>query len=487
MNHLDRRQFLRVSSAAAAAALLARRGATTGRAAQEEVTLRWWDHYAPLEPLHREIFDAYARERPGVRVEHTLYNLPELGQALQLAFTSEQAPDVHAIASLNVPASRLVAEGWFAPIDDYVGDEFRQRFPPGLLLEGLHTFEGKLYSFPLFGFRSHSSLVWFNRQLMESAGVDPEVGPRTWDEFRQAAAAITEQGGGGVFGWIQAIQLADRLGQQVTDLAHTAGSPGPIDPRTGEYGYHTDPFVQAIEFLLSIQQDGSLFPASTSLDARTARVRFTTGAAGMNFDGPWSIGVIQNDYADFLDDVGVGQIPVPDANAPSYVYRGPIGGDFWVSAQSARPEIAADILQRFNTDDYYVRLAERMDQPPLNPAAVGRATVHPTYTAALRFFDEIIRLAPSPIVRNPAVADVEAEMTDIRPNLGEIVQGLFGGSGGDYRGALRDYSDKLTAERERAIQAVRATGAQVGVEDWIFANWDPARDYTAESYAGAAR
>lgn len=446
------------------------------------VTLRWWDHFSPLQPLHKSIFDAYRKERPNVSVDYTLYNLPQLGQSLQVAFNSKQAPDVHAIASITVPTARLVKDGWFAPLDGLVSEDFKRRFPPGILLEGLHTFGGKLYSFPLFGFRSHSSLLWFNKQLAADGGFDPEAGPRTWDEFRQAAGAITKKGRGQVFGWVQAIQLADRLGTQVMDLAMTAGAPGPTDPKTGEYRYHADQVVQAVEFLRSFQGDGSMFPASTSLDARTARARFSTGIAGFNLDGPWSIGVIRNDFAEFADKIGVAQVPVPDAGKPGYIYRPPNGGDFWVSSQSKTPAVAAQLLERFNTGDYYVALAERMDQPPLDLAAAERANVHPAYKKGLKAFADIVKLAPSPVVKNPAVADVLAEMRDIRPNFGEIVQGFFGGNGTDYRTPLKEYSDKLAAERDAALKTVQGRGVKVSVDDWVFPNWDPAKDYTAEFY-----
>src|SRR5699024_4934034 len=135
----------------------------------EQVTLQWWDHYAPLEELLQQNFDAYTSENPNVAVERTLYNLPDLGQSLQLAFNSDQAPDVHAIASLMVPTPRLVQDGWFAPIQEHGSEEFLGRFPEGTLLDGLHSFDGQLYSFPMFSFRSSSSLLWFNKTLVEEA------------------------------------------------------------------------------------------------------------------------------------------------------------------------------------------------------------------------------------------------------------------------------------------------------------------------------
>lgn len=478
MRTMHRRHFLGLSGALAASVWLS----SCGGSSPATTTLRWWDHLAPLEPLHKEIFEQFNQQHNDVTVAYELYNLPQLGQSLQLAFNSKQAPDVHTTASLNIPTSKLIANQWFTPLDEYVPADFASRFPEGVLLEGLHIFDGKLYSFPLFSYRSHTTLLWFNKQLMEEAGADPENGPQTWDDFRKVARDITAKGQGLYTGWIQAIQLAERLGMQVTDLAQSAGAAGDIDWKTGEYSYHSEPFVQAIEFLLALQKDGSLFPASTGLDARNARARFAAGSAGMNFDGPWSIGVMQNDYTEFLEQINVAQIPVPNANRQSYLYHGPSIGDFWISSQSEHPDLAAQVLMQLTDKQYYVKLAERMDQPPLDMTVVEQANVHETYRKALQYFEDIVRLAPSPLAKNSNTALVDAEMNDIRPNLGEIVQGAFSGTTGDYKGALRDYSDKMTAERNRAIKAVQDQGVEVSLDDWVFSNWDATKDYTNEFY-----
>jgi multiple sugar transport system substrate-binding protein len=123
-----------------------------------------------------------------------------------------------------------------------------------------------------------------------------------------------------------------------------------------------------------------------------------------------------------------------------------------------------------------------MDQPPLDLSAVDRANVHPTYKRAMTLFQERVKLAPSAVVKNPAVADVLGEMKPIEPSLGQIVQGAFSGDVTDYKATLQDYSDKLSAERERAVGVVQGKGAKVSLDDWTFANWQPGQDYTAESY-----
>jgi len=161
-------------------------------------------------------------------------------------------------------------------------------------------------------------------------------------------------------------------------------------------------------------------------------------------------------------------------------------GDFWISAQSANPQHAANILQQLTSAEFQIGLAERMDQPPLDPTAVANANVHPTYAQSIAFFEEMVRLAPDPLVKNPAAAEVLSRMTDIRPNLGEIVQGAVAGELSDVRAALQTYNDQMTAERDRAIEAARGEGFEVSVDDWTFPNWVAGEDYSGDMYGASA-
>ncbi|MBA2278277.1 MAG: sugar ABC transporter substrate-binding protein, partial [Chloroflexia bacterium] len=61
--------------------------------------------------------------------------------------------------------------------------------------------------------------------------------------------------------------------------------------------------------------------------------------------------------------------------------------------------------------------------------------------------------------------------------------GLVTGQLADPAAAMQDLQDRADAELERAIQAAADNGAQVSRDDWVFANWDPTRDYTDADYA----
>ncbi|GAA2756393.1 ABC transporter substrate-binding protein [Actinopolymorpha rutila] len=443
--------------------------------------LRWWDQFEPRADLHKEIFAEFEKSS-GVHVDYTVYNPNKQGQALQLAFSSKQMPDVFTTAGLGVPAARLRKQGWFAPID--LDEQALAAIPKAAFLEGFTHWNGKLYSLPLASFRQYTTLTWYNTDLVKKAGGDPTHDLATWDGVRATARKI-KQSGGGAYGWIAPLQFAARMGEHVEDLAQAGGGVGGVDPRTGEYTYGSDPYVHAVEFLQSMKSDGVLFPASSSLDARTARARWTTGIAGVFFDGPWNVGVIKDGFKQFLGKLGVAPVPVAEAGRTPVLYSAPKPGDFWLSASSKLPDKASELLGRFATKDVMLREAEQMDGMPVDLSLVDKADVHPTFKQAAAFYKEQVKLAPSPIARNAAVSDVIAEMKPIAPDLGTLVQGALSGQVKDVRKALTDYAGKLTAERARAIKVVAGKGAKVSEDDWKFDDWKPGEDYGTDKYGSS--
>ncbi|MGA8114290.1 MAG: extracellular solute-binding protein [Actinocatenispora sp.] len=485
MTQLSRRQLLRTAGLfAGAAALGACDTAPGGSSGRDSGRLTWWDQFEPLSDVEKQLFARFAKTSGGLPVDYTTYNPNEQGKALQLAKQSNQLPDVFTLAGVALPAPSLVKQGWFAPMQ--LSPAARKRLPDGTLIDGITTFGGKVYGFPQFSFRQYETLTWFNKDLFGKAGLDPDSPPATYDEFRTAARTIRAKGGDGVSGWVAPLTFTDRLGEMLTELAQAGGFHGSFDEQvdfhTGEYAFHTDPFVRALEFLLSLQKDKLLFPASSSLDARTGRARWSTGTAGFFFDGPWNIGVIVDSFKPFASKVGVSSILVPESGTSPTVYRPPQAPTFWVSKQSKHVDAASTLLGMILEPGYQQKLAENMDQPPLDLAAADKADVHPTYRAALRLYRDEVFLAPSPVAKNPAVADVRAEIPDIHPNLGEIVQGAFAGKIGNVRGALRTLSDKHESARHDAIAAVAKKGGTVSLDDWRFPSWQAGKDFDASSY-----
>ena len=278
------------------------------------------------------------------------------------------------------------------------------------------------------------------------------------------------------------IKFIGRMNAVVSDLAMAAGSPGPIDWHTGEYQYNTQPYLRSIEFLLKFKEQGSLYPASISIDARNARARWAAGNIGMFLDGPWNIGSLVNSYPEAVPFTDVAWVPVPDTSSPGRTYANPAGGAFWLTGQGKHPKEAAQFFVGLTSDAFYMDLALGQDQPPLDMSTVAKADVHESYVKVNDFYTKYVRFQPVPQIRNPNVDAVTTEMRDIHPNMGEIIQGVFSGAITDLQAALNEYNDAMTAERDRAIKAVQAKGIEVSRNDWVFSNWDPKNDFTPDMY-----
>jgi multiple sugar transport system substrate-binding protein len=280
------------------------------------------------------------------------------------------------------------------------------------------------------------------------------------------------------------IKFTARMTEMINDWAEAAGAPGQIDWRTGEYQYDTQPYVEVMNFILDLQDSNSLYPGSASIDARNARARWAGGNIGMFPDGPWNPGVLQGSYEQALDFTGVSWLPVPDRSGPNIgsIYVPPPDASFFLTNDSDNPEIAAEFFLGLTTDEYYTGLAQGMDQPPLKMSAIEEVDVHDSYKNAIAQYRENVLVQPVPEAANPNVAQVVAEMRDIHPNLGEIAQGLFSGAITDVEGALEEYNRKMTEERQRAINKLQEEGVDVSIDDWVFPNWDPTKNFTPSMY-----
>lgn len=482
---VDRRSFISLSGTLLAAGALAGCNTAPGSGAGAGTSgkrgaqgISFWSHSPNLEPLNKRTITAFQKSPGGVPVAYGYHETAKMGQALQLAKQSGQLPDVATNVGLSLPAPALVKEGWFQPAQ-LTPEATAYLDEHTTLVEGIHTFDGKVYTFPGFSTKQYFTINWFNKELVEKAGLDPSAPPETYDDFRAACQSV-QKVQKGVSGWVANLGQAGRLGEQIHFLAQAAGFEGEngFDFRTGQAAFDSDPYITAIEFLLSLQKDKLLMPGSINLIDNQARSRWAAGAAGYFFDGPWCPGVVKSDLAAFSDKLGSGPMIRPDKGTPVSVYRGPQGGLAWVTGSSKDPEGAGRFLSTFASNEYAEGIAEGMGQPPVDLSAVDRVDVHPAYKQAMSWFAEDCFVAPTAVAKNAEVAAVLAQEKDIAPGLPEIVQGAFSGDVKDVRKELKVYNDKRSAERERALKVATSKGAKVSLDDFAFPDWKPRTDYT---------
>jgi multiple sugar transport system substrate-binding protein len=439
----------------------------------------------PRTPFFESFVAAYQEAHPNITIQYEELPAAELQQAVPLAIQNGNAQDIFQLPP-EVTHGQAVSEGWVAPLDDVIPnfDAWKDAFPPGVFVNGITVFDGKTYAFPLTSNKRYATLTLFNQQYLQEAGYDPSTTPLTWDTFREAARKVTEQGQGAYYGLMLAAKAAGNLASFVSNLAEMAGAAGgELNWQTGEYNYGSEQFLAATELLMALQSDGSIFPGALSLLEPEAIAQVPQGVAGMILQGPWSIPRWQANAPDFT--FGVGSQPQPNDGTAQSLHHAPGGANhYWIYADSQYSTIAGDMFGYIGSlegQTAYSALTDGSIPPILAEATQTRELDAPT-RKALELFDQQMRLAPDPRVRNPEVGNVDQELQRLTPTFGETIQGIFTGQLSDAKAALLDLQDRANAELERAIEAARANGAEVTRDDWVFANWDPEQDYTEEMY-----
>lgn len=452
----------------------------------EDVTFRWIDSSEVSRGYLNAFFPAYQEAHPNVTVDYQSLPHPELNQVIPLGIQGGSAPDIFRMPP-GTPGAQAVQSGWVAPLNDVIPNfaQWQAAFPPNSFLDGINVFGGQTYSFPLLANKYYATLTLYNTEYIQAAGYDPASKPLSWDEFRDAARKITEAGRGQYYGLIIGGAQIDRWHVHVSGLAQMAGAPGneQIDWRTGEYLYTSEAYLAAIELLLAMSADGSIFPGSLSLNNPQARAMMPQGVAGMILSEGGVIPSWIREHPGFS--FNVASQPVPNSGDAIPLTAPNRGAFWWLYAESQYKTIAGDMFAYLGTAEGMTagQIASGGVLPLAFPEANEAVSLDPRARDAFALYDEQMRLGPDPRVRNPETEQVFLELRPVQPDFGTVVQGIFSGQLQDTRAAMQDLQDRSDAELDRAIQAARDKGAQVSRDDWVFPNWDPTQDYTEEDYA----
>lgn len=457
----------------------------------EDITFRFMTQGpGPRTPFYEAFFASYEEAHPNIDIQYDELPNDQIAQVMSIALQDGQAADLFFPAGVASNIGQAVSEGWIAPLDDIVPgfDEWKSRFPPGVFVNGITVFDGKTYTFPLGSNKRYGTLLFYNSAYLEEADIDPTSDGFSWQQFREAARTLTEQGNGQYFGLALGAEPAV-LSVLIDNLAVSAGAAGGqtvggnMDWTTGEYTYTRDEYLAAIDLVLALEADGSLVPGSLSMTARDAEPHVTEGTAAMTLDGPWVIARWQQRAPDFA--YGIAGQPAPDSGTFMPIGHAPGGANYHVvSSTSEYQNVAGDILAIWGSLEGQKGFQSIVGGSLLAilPEAQQTANLDAPSQASIEIFDRHMRLHPDPRVRSEGVGQVYIEHRGLQPDFGEVLQGILAGQIADPKAAMQDLKDRADTELERAISAAQEKGAEVTRDDWVFPNWDPNLDYADSDY-----
>ena len=461
-------------------------GPTSVKLPTDKVTFRWLDSGDIKAIFWKQFFEKYQKAYPNITTQYDGLPWNEISKIVPLGIQNGNLQDVFSLPP-GVTAAQALGEGWLRALDDLIPDlaEHKAKFPPGSFVEGINVFNGKTYSMPHSTSKRSGSLLLYNEGYLKEAGLDPLAKRWSYDDFRAAAKKLTTQGAGKYYGFVIGGNQLGRWGIVVADMASYSGAPNMsfINLKNGEYFFTQDQVIAAIELLLALKADGSIFPGYLSINAPQARAQISQGSVAMILQGLWCLPQWKTENPKFT--YGTAFTPAADPAKAGFIYAGPGGNnEMWVYAKSKAPEIAADILYYRTTLEGQLAWNKvcGVSDLALFPAAKETASDDARDIKALETQEASYRIAPSAAVRNPEIAKVNLEIKSVTPTFEQVIQGLMSGQLTDVKKQMKDTKDAYEKELDRAIKAAADKGAKVSRNDYVFPNWDPTKDYLDAEY-----
>lgn len=189
-------------------------------------------------------------------------------------------------------------QGLLEPFPEDMAQEIREKVAPAAWkpLE----YEGKLY-----GFASQpgvSSLFW-NKKLVEQAGIDPDKAPETWDEFLTNVQKVTEAGKGQFYGG--GVYAGPNAGGYLRYGTLLVINGGGFADDQGQPIFNSDANVETVKFLKELNK---AHPAGLMANTNEGTYfdAFKKEQIAYLIDGPWR--AIESKNLDI--DYGMAKIPL---------------------------------------------------------------------------------------------------------------------------------------------------------------------------------
>jgi len=249
-------------------------------------------------------------------------NYTEAVTAAVFAFRSHGQP---AIVQVNeiATATMMAAKGATYPVFELMRDQ-KEAFSPMAYLPAVSGYytdvAGNMLSFP---FNSSTPILYYNKDMFRTAGLDPDVAPKTWPEVGAAAKRLRTAGAicGFTTSWPSWINVENFSALHNLPVSTRANGFGGLD---AELNFDNPVMVRHIAQLADWQTD-KVFDYSGR--ATTAEPRFQKGECGIFIGSSATLADIK---ANSKFEVGYGMLPYwPDVSgAPQNSTIG--GATLWV-------------------------------------------------------------------------------------------------------------------------------------------------------------
>jgi multiple sugar transport system substrate-binding protein len=326
-------------------------GGGSASGSTENAQVRFWVMNNGPDPVGdtEEILRPFEKET-GIDVEVQLVGWDVQFDRIRNAAVSGKGPDVTQAGTTQVPF--FAALGGFDDlsdrVDDIGGDD---AYAPGVWQTTQVSGQDGVYAVPWF---TEARSIYYRKDLLEKAGVDPETAFTDWDAFKATLRKLKDSG---------AVDNKETYaygspGKQAFDLVHhvmpfvwDAGGAELSEDATAST-IDSPEAQEGVEFIADLLPEGLYDPTALEKDAQQVEDSFKAGRLAVWIGGPWVLAARERKDDDtwapeVRRNVGVAPMPAgPSGEAYTFV-----GGSNLMMFENAENKDAAWQLMRYLSED----------------------------------------------------------------------------------------------------------------------------------------
>jgi len=355
-SRFSRRQFLQYTGLAASAALLAAcpapaqnpAASSSGQSSQPAAAgkeLEAWSQMTGIaQDSTKQILDNYNKQnKKGVTIKFVYIPVTQGSQSdekLLTAVAGGTPPALHYAHRFTVP--QFAQQGFFTDITDAAqaaGVKGEDYYP---FAWDEASYKGKIYALP---FDTDTRALWYNKDTMKEAGLDPEKPPTNLDELRKATKALTQKNSNGQVTRYGFNPLYDQAWSYTWGFAFKGEFQ---DPKTKKITCANPNNVKAMQFVkdfvdeIGVDEIDAMLSACAGTACNDQNDYFWTGQSAMTCSGDWKVAQAHK----YKPNVNYGVVPMPGPDGPA-PFASWAGGWSW-----AIPKGNKDVASAFDALSY---------------------------------------------------------------------------------------------------------------------------------------
>jgi multiple sugar transport system substrate-binding protein len=336
-----------------------------GGGGDENVQLRMWvmnngpDPVADTEKIIRPF-----EKDTGIDVKVQLVGWDVQFDRIRNAAVSGEGPDVTQAGTTQVPF--FAALDGFEDLSDRLADiGGEDAYAPGVWQTTQVSGRDGTYAVPWF---TEARAIYYRKDLLKKAGVDPETAFTDWDAFRATLQKLKDSGAvdnNDTYAFGTPGKAAFDLVHHVMPFVWDAGG-AELNEDATQSTINSPEAQEGVEFMAGLLPDGLYDPTALEKDGQQVEDSFKGGRLAVWIGGPWVLATVgrQDDDVwkpEVRKNVGVAPMPA-GPSGEAYTFVG--GSNLMMFKSSKNKDAAWDLMKFLSQDQTQTAYADLMGMFP---------------------------------------------------------------------------------------------------------------------------